>query len=113
MIEQNDRPASAMTMVIANTFAQRAIGLLGRLKQPRHECMYFPNTRSVHTFGMLFSIDVIYLNEHGVIVAIHPSLKPFRVSWCQSAQNLCELAQGMAAELRLKKGQIWPLALYR
>jgi uncharacterized protein len=100
---------SLLQLVVANTFFQRAVGLLGRSQLRTNEGMYFPNTRSVHTFGMLFAIDVVYINEYDEIVEIHHSLRPFRISWCRHAHSLCELAQGVAYELGLQKGQQWPI----
>jgi uncharacterized protein len=101
--------SSSLELVVANTFFQRAVGLLGRSHLRRKEGMYFPNARSVHTFGMLFAIDVVYINEYGEIIEIHHSLRPFRISWCRRAHSLCELAQGVASELGLQKGQGWPI----
>jgi uncharacterized protein len=100
---------SSFQLVVASTFFQRARGLLGRSHLRMEEGMYFPNARSVHTFGMLFAIDVVYINEYGEIVEIHHSLRPFRISWCRRAHSLCELAQGVASELGLQKGQQWPI----
>jgi uncharacterized protein len=93
---------------VANTFTQRAVGLLGRRMLPQDEGLYFPNTSSVHTFGMLFAIDLAYLDADHVIVAIHRSVKPFRISWCSRAQSVCELAQGAATRFCLHEGQKWP-----
>jgi uncharacterized protein len=93
---------------VANTFTQRAVGLLGRRMLLQDEGLYFPNTSSVHTFGMLFAIDLAYLDADHVIVAIHRSVKPFRISWCLRAQSVCELAQGAASRFCLHEGQKWP-----
>jgi uncharacterized protein len=100
---------SSLRISIAKTFLQRARGLIGRARMETGEGLYFANARSVHTFGMLFAIDVVYIDELGVIVAIHESLKPWRLSWCGRAQNLCEMGQGVAVELGLKPGQKWPI----
>ena len=43
---------------------ERGIGLMGRKEMPPAwgQALYFPNTRSLHTFGMRFELDVIFLN---------------------------------------------------
>jgi uncharacterized protein len=97
---------------VASTFLQRAIGLLGRKALPKNEALYFPNASSVHTIGMRFAIDVVYLDEQHRIVEIHRSLKPFRVSWCRNARSLCEFSEGAALELRLLKGNALPFSLF-
>jgi uncharacterized protein len=109
MKSRTELGVKSLRIVVAKTFLQRAVGLLGRSKLSIDEGMYFPNNRSVHTFGMLFAIDVVYINEYDDIVEIRHSLPPFRVSWCRHARGLCELAAGGASELGLRKGQRWPI----
>jgi uncharacterized protein len=103
--------SSQVRISVARTFWQRALGLLGRRGLPQDEGLYFPSTRSVHTLGMMFAIDVVYLDSDEVIVAIHRSVKPFRISWCFNAQNVCELAQGGASRFGLQEGQKWLIDL--
>jgi uncharacterized protein len=109
MMNRIELGARPLRIVVAKTFLQRALGLLGRSELSIDEGMYFPNNRSVHTFGMLFAIDVVYINKYDDIVEIRHSLPPFRVSWCRHAHGLCELAAGGATELGLRKGQKWPI----
>jgi len=53
-----------------------ARGLLGR--SGCEGALWLPRTRSVHTFGMRFPIDVVYLDRDGVVIAT-PTLAPNRV----------------------------------
>jgi uncharacterized protein len=106
------RTLPSLQIKTAKTFFQRAVGLLGRSQLRMDEGLYFPNTRSVHTVGMRFAIDIVYVNECDEIVEIHQSLQPFRISWCFQAHSLYELAQGAVSELSLQKGQKWPMHLY-
>jgi uncharacterized protein len=101
-----------LQIVVATTFFQRAFGLLGRSKLGSSEGMYFPGTSSIHTFGMSFPIDLVYLNKEEEIIEIRQSMQPFRFSWCRGAQSVCELAPGAVAELGLQKGQKWPVRSY-
>jgi uncharacterized protein len=96
-----------LNISVAKTFFQRAIGLLSRVRLDASEGMYFPHTNSIHTWGMRFAIDVVYLNGDGEIVRIQPCLKPFRVSWCWGAASVVELAAGAAAAHSLVVGRVW------
>jgi uncharacterized protein len=96
-----------LSIRVARTFFQRAIGLLGRSRLGKYDGMYFPDTNSVHTLGMLFAIDVVYLDSRNEIVKIQSNLKPFRVSWCWGAASSVELAAGAAAAHGLDVGRIW------
>lgn len=52
-------------------------------------------TNSIHMFGMLFSIDVIFLDTNLRVVALHPNRRPFSLPvgrW--TARYAVELAVG-------------------
>jgi uncharacterized protein len=100
-----------MRILVAKTFWQRALGLIGRSRLDKNEGLYFPHARAIHTFGMLRTIDVVYLDATGLIIAIRGSIKPCRFSYCRDARSLCELSQGRVQELGLKTGQQWPFTM--
>jgi uncharacterized protein len=62
---------------VAETFGQRSRGLLG--KTSYEGAMVLPRTRSVHTFGMRFAIDVALCDKDMVVVGI-TTLRPWRMS---------------------------------
>ena len=53
---------------VADRFAMRAKGLLGR--DGYEGAMVLPRTRSVHTFGMRFPIDVAFCDRDLVVVDV-------------------------------------------
>jgi len=53
---------------VAETFGARARGLLGR--NGYEGAMVLPRTRSVHTFGMRFAIDVAFCDRDLVVVGV-------------------------------------------
>jgi uncharacterized protein len=112
MNDASKHSSISLKTTVAKTFVQRAVGLLGRSKLNLGEAMFFPNSRSIHTFGMLFAIDVVYLNERLEIVEIDHWVQPFRISWCRQADSLCEISGGAAIELGLQKGQRWSDCLH-
>jgi uncharacterized membrane protein (UPF0127 family) len=63
----------------AGSFLTRLVGLLGKENIPSDEGMWFPNTSSIHTFGMSSYIDVMFLNPDDKIVAIHPNVRPWKI----------------------------------
>jgi uncharacterized membrane protein (UPF0127 family) len=62
---------------VADRFAVRTKGLLGRTGY--EGAMIFPRTRSVHTFGMRFPIDVAFCDSEMVVVGV-ATLPPWRMS---------------------------------
>ncbi len=65
------------TVEVAETFAQRTRGLLGR--SGYEGAMILPRTRSVHTFGMQFAIDVAVCDGDLTVLGI-TTLRPYRMT---------------------------------
>ncbi len=65
------------TVEVASTFGQRAKGLLGRTGY--EGALLLPHTRSVHTFGMRFAIDVAVCDDQMVVIGV-VQLRPWRMS---------------------------------
>ncbi|MBO3088540.1 DUF192 domain-containing protein [Cellulomonas dongxiuzhuiae] len=61
-------------LMLADTWARRARGMLGRRRLP--EAMWFVGEASVHGMGMTQALDVAQLDADGVVVAVHV-LRPF------------------------------------
>jgi hypothetical protein len=74
LLRQGDVLAAAE---VAETFPQRSRGLLGRTSF--EGAMVLPRTRSVHTFGMRFAIDVAVCDKDMVVVGVI-TLRPWRMS---------------------------------
>ena len=62
---------------VAETFAQRTRGLLG--KSGYEGAMILPRTRSVHTFGMRFAIDVALCDQELTVLRV-TTLRPYRMT---------------------------------
>ena len=67
---------------VADGYFSRLIGLLGKTKRWAHfgAGLWIVPSRGVHTFGMLFSIDVVFLNKEKEVVHVEEHLRPCRIS---------------------------------
>ncbi|OGV45651.1 MAG: hypothetical protein A2X46_14910 [Lentisphaerae bacterium GWF2_57_35] len=63
----------------ARTPWTRLIGLLGRTTLPPGHGLLLDPCPSIHTFGMLFPIDAIFLDNENRITRIHRNIGPFRI----------------------------------
>src|SRR3972149_7213780 len=59
--------------------ATRAVGLLTRAALDAGEALWIVPSRGVHTWGMRFAIDVIALDQRGVVIDCVFRLKPWRI----------------------------------
>jgi uncharacterized membrane protein (UPF0127 family) len=66
-------------VAVASTRAERAVGLLSRSSLEPGEALWIVPCRGVHTWGMRFAIDVIALDDRGVIVDHVSGLRPWRM----------------------------------
>jgi len=65
---------------VADTLSSRLIGLLGRRRLPGGSGLLIHPSCAVHSIGMLFSIDVLFLDAERKVVGICSPLAPFRIS---------------------------------
>jgi uncharacterized membrane protein (UPF0127 family) len=72
----------ATEVSVADTYLKRLIGLLGKTKHwPRPgRGLWIVPSHGVHTMGMLFSIDLIFLDSQNVVVHLEEAVRPFRIS---------------------------------
>ena len=83
-----------MEIVVARTRRRRLLGLAFRRYPPHGWALLFPRCRSVHTFGMRFAIDVVFLDSRGRVVRVVCGLRPGRIVLCRRAESVLELRAG-------------------
>lgn len=92
----------------ARTFSQRALGLLGLRALPAGEGLLIRPCASIHTFGMRFPIDVLFVDRNGTVSAVHLYVEPWRMLRCRGATAVLELTAGGACAHGLRSGQHHP-----
>ncbi|HEY8202554.1 MAG TPA: DUF192 domain-containing protein [Actinomycetota bacterium] len=99
-------PSTRQVLVVADEakgFAGRSVGLLGAPGLPPGRGLLI-RTCQVHTIGMQFTIDAVYLSKGGRVVRVR-TLRPGRLGpLVPSARWVLELAEGEAARLHLTPG---------
>jgi uncharacterized protein len=83
-----------MRIVVATGWCRRLLGLAFRRRPPDGWALLFPRCRSVHTFGMRFPIDVVFLDADGRVVRIAGAVPPGRVVVCRGAAAAVEARAG-------------------
>ncbi|WP_274363984.1 DUF192 domain-containing protein [Paenibacillus thermotolerans] len=79
----------------ASTFLRRFRGLMLTKELPQDCALHIVPCRSVHTFFMRYPIDVLYLDEAGVVVGTDEALSPGQVgSMVAGARSVVELPAG-------------------
>jgi len=82
---------------VAATFGARLLGL-ALLRHPAAPiALLLPLTRSVHTAGMRFALDLEWIDEHGAVIRVDRAVPPFRVRSCRRARGVIERPSGSAS----------------
>ena len=67
-------------VTVADTPLARLRGLIGKMRMRSDEAVWIIPSRGIHTFGLLFSIDVIFLDAQNRVLHVIESLGPLRIA---------------------------------
>lgn len=99
-----DNRDTAIGVTAARSFWARLKGLLGRSTLPSTEALLIVRCGSVHTIGMRFAIDVVFLNKHNTVLKVVETLRPQRFAMCWGATSVLEMAGGVSQQIGLREG---------
>ncbi len=94
-VNRDRRTELASRVTKADTFFSRLKGLLGRPSFPEGEALWIIPCRAVHTRGMTFAVDVLFLDPSLRVLALEEGLTPGRfppIRW--KARTVLELPAG-------------------
>ena len=82
---------------VAETSAARRAGLLGRSHLEPGGGLWIVPSEGVHTFGMQFAIDVVFLSKARTVLKIRAALPKRRIAFAFRAHSVLELPAGALA----------------
>ena len=83
---------------LANTFFTRLKGLLGTSRLEAGKGLIIRPCNSIHTVGMKYAIDVLFMDEHDQILKIVMGMKAGKFSFCRNNSSyVVELPAGVVA----------------
>jgi uncharacterized membrane protein (UPF0127 family)/Flp pilus assembly protein TadG len=100
MNERTQQPIAAR-VEIAATRSSRRRGLLGRDHLDEASAMLIAPCAAVHTAGMRFPIDVVFVDRQGYAVKVVSNLRPWRIALAAGGRAVIEMAAGS-----LRSGQV-------
>jgi hypothetical protein len=90
---------------VADNALTGVVGLLGETGLRSGDGLLIKPSQGVHTWGMVFSIDVLVLDAENKVLAMRPQMRPFGVTkiyW--DARAVLELPAGMIEKTRCEIG---------
>ena len=88
----------------ARTLWQRLRGLIARPALKAGEGLLITPCNSVHTIGMRYPLDLVFLDQQGSVVKCVPDVKSNRLAAARKARHALELPVGSIAEARIAVG---------
>jgi uncharacterized membrane protein (UPF0127 family) len=89
-----ERLDPGLVIHVAQGFGARRRGLAGMEPMPPDHALRIPRTNSVHTFGMRFALDLVWLGRGGSVVRIDYDVPSERLKLCLRARSVIETRAG-------------------
>lgn len=82
----------SLSVTAADTMFARLRGLIGKLKLKSHEGIWVVPSKAVHTLGVLFPVDLVYLDKDLRVIDVLEHFSCFRVAPLRiQAESVLEL----------------------
>lgn len=121
-MQETDAPAFSLRHIPTNSILARVVrldgfwrkgrGVLGLRALPPGAGVWLPQAASVHTVGVAFSLDLLFLDKELRTLSVRPAVPPGRF-WmgAKGAHHTLELGAGTLARLprRVEVGDLWEL----
>jgi len=105
VVDETTRTVVAERVQRADTFLTRLVGLLGRDGLAPDEALWIAPCKGIHTIGMRFAIDAIFLDEHLRVVGLHERIVPWRATrFVRHATSVLELPAGAVSRTHVNIG---------
>jgi hypothetical protein len=104
IVNERTQDTIAGRVELALTIRDRRRGLLGRSRLDEDAAMLLSPCMGVHTAGMPFSIDVIFVDRAGYAVRVVEALRPWRMAVSLRASSVIELSAGRLKAHRVEIG---------
>lgn len=102
--QQCQTPRGTLRVRVADRFWTRALGLLVGKPLELTEGLLIAPCSSIHTIGMRYAIDVVFVDDSGRVVRVCPDVRVGRMRFARGARGVLELRSGVAAEHGLAPG---------
>ena len=83
-----------LTLIVARSFRERRRGLAKMAPLPAGYGLRILKCNSIHTIGMRFALDLVWLGRDGRVLRVDRGVRPWRMKLCVRARSVVETAAG-------------------
>jgi uncharacterized membrane protein (UPF0127 family) len=100
-VEVDGRRIRGARVVRVSRLASGLVGLLNHTELAARSGLYLSGSREVHTEGMLFPLDVVFLDRRGRVLRVDEMVTPGqkKIRGPRGTRAVLELAAGSAADI--------------
>lgn len=99
----------ALDVMVADSPLARMRGLLARPPLRSGQAMLIKPCNMIHTVGMGYPIDVVFLHRDGTVLRVAAGVPPLRMRGHWRAHCVLELAAGEADRCAIAAGLVLPI----
>ena len=92
-------PVLGRDVLLADGLRARLLGLAHLERDEVGSGLLIPRCASVHTFGMRFELDLVFLDAGGRALAVHRRIPARRVVFQRGARSVLEIPAGEGGEI--------------
>ena len=81
ILRNEEGQAISTRLRIAHSFSDRSRGFLGYDRPDQDQSLLLDPCGSIHTFGMRFALDVLFLDRHNRVLRVLTGLPPWRIAF--------------------------------
>ena len=90
------------TVQMADSYFTRLRGLMGKKSMEDTGGLLLKRCSAVHTIGMRYALDLVFMDKSGKVLKCTEGVKPFRTASARGAYYTLELNQGMIQKQGIK-----------
>ncbi|MDX1518794.1 MAG: DUF192 domain-containing protein [Gammaproteobacteria bacterium] len=106
IFRENDQKLILEEVMLTTSPLERMRGLLGRPGLAENQGLLIKPCSSVHTFGMGYPIDLIFIDRDWCIRKLVSHLGSCRMAWCRNAHMVLETCAHNIARWDLETGNV-------
>jgi uncharacterized membrane protein (UPF0127 family) len=99
------RAGAPLALAVCSGPLERARGLLGRPEPGPGAALWIRPCRAIHTLGMRYPIDVVFLDDRGLVLRVEARVAAYRALSHDGASSVLELRAGECQRLGLRPGE--------
>lgn len=97
-------------VIEAKSFLMRLIGLLGTKKIDAKKVLFIKHCTGIHTIGMKYPIDVVFLDKNDKVSRLYESLKQNRMTRIRMKDHgVLEFPPGTIKKFNIQQGEVFKI----